>query len=138
MNKEASELGSYTTAEQRAGENHRNFFFFLMKVWHKRSKLGGGEGKKKTFGPNSKGWKSIFSQLCHCLPEYKSEERALIKSENTKRNMECRLSERCFKDDSFVQKGCQRLTTPLRYIVHTDETTIAEEFILRRLNSKKG
>lgn len=35
MNKEASELGSYTTAERRAGENHRNFFFFNESVAQK-------------------------------------------------------------------------------------------------------
>lgn len=52
MNKEASELGSYTTAEQRAGGNRRNFFFFLMKVWHKVG--GGGEGEKKLLDPTQK------------------------------------------------------------------------------------
>lgn len=55
MNKEASELGSYTTAEQRAGENHRNFFFFFYESVAQKEQSGRRrEGEKKLLDPTQK------------------------------------------------------------------------------------
>lgn len=73
---EDGEKEQASSAEERTAESLQ---FLLMKVL------------QKTFCPHSEGWKSIFSQLHFCLQEYKCEDLALIKCENTRRNIEYRL-----------------------------------------------
>lgn len=68
MNKEACELCSYTATEYCTGGGGGNIKNHFNESRAQRERRG------ETFWPHSKGRKSIFSQLCYCLQEYKCDD----------------------------------------------------------------
>lgn len=130
---------------RRTTRKSRQFLFFNESGGTKVAKWK--RKKKKTFGRNSKGWKSIFPPTFFppssagrgIQIRSRAERSSSAKTQRGTRSSVCRKP--CFKDDSRLQKkgggGCQRLTTALRYIVRTAAIASGIQFTPRRAESQE-